>query len=178
MERREPRASRSGAWQPRRLAGWQLWELARVASQARAAGDRAVKMHGVVIFFRHPEGTQQGCGQQRTSAVVDDAPTASSAKPAQLSKRKQRSSMRLADFRRRMELRSAQAALVMQQVVLGRRRRWRRLPGDGWRGGTWLGCVRPCLRLSRAALWRLLRRRGSGGSTSALQCHRPRKLGW
>ena len=107
MERREPRASRSGAWQPRRLAGWQLWELARVASQARAAGDRAVKMHGVVIFFRHPEGTQQGCGQQRTSAVVDDAPTASSAKPAQLSKRKQRSSMRLADFRRRMELRSA-----------------------------------------------------------------------
>ena len=109
MERREPRASRSGAWQPRRLAGWQRWELARVASQARAAGDRAVKMHGVVIFFRHPEGTQQGCGQQRTSAVVDDAPTASSAKPAQLSKRKQRSSMRLADFRRRMELRSAQA---------------------------------------------------------------------
>ena len=28
-------------------------------AQARAAGDRAVKMHGVVIFFRHPEGTQQ-----------------------------------------------------------------------------------------------------------------------
>jgi hypothetical protein len=63
MERREPRASRSSAWQPRRLAGWQLWELAHVASQARAAGDRAVKMHGVVIFFRHPEGTQQGCGR-------------------------------------------------------------------------------------------------------------------
>ena len=33
--------------------------------------------------------------------------------------------------------------VVTQQVVLGRRRRWRRLPGDGWRDGTWLGCVRP-----------------------------------
>jgi hypothetical protein len=111
MERREPRASRSGAWQPRRLAGWQLWELARVASQARAAGDRAVKMHGVVIFFRHPEGTQQGCGQQRTSAVVDDAPTASSAKPAQLSKRKQRSAARLEVFQRQAAATAAAAAV-------------------------------------------------------------------
>jgi hypothetical protein len=34
------------------------------------------------------------------------------------------------------------------------------LPGDGWRDGTWLGCVRPCLRLSRAALWSLLRGEG------------------
>ena len=201
MERREPRASRSGAWQPRRLAGWQLWDLARVASQARAAGDCAVKVHGVVIFFRHPERAQQGCGQQRTSAVgirgsgggqqrtsavvdVDDAPTASSAKPAQLSKRKQRRPALCAS--RTVSAGGWSCAplrLVMQQVVLwggggGAGGEGRRLPGDGWRDGTWLGCVRLSLRLSRAALWRPLRRRGSGGWTSALQCHRPRKLGW
>ena len=42
--------------------------------------------------------------------MVGDASTASSAKPEQLSKRKQRSSMRLADFRRRMQEQREQAA--------------------------------------------------------------------
>ena len=46
--------------------------------------------------------------------MVDDASTASSAKPEQLSKRKQRSSMRLADFRRRMEMLRAQAAKLLR----------------------------------------------------------------
>ena len=65
------------------------------------------------IVFRPPGGVQhagQGCGHQ----LVDDAPTASSAKPEQLSKRKQRSSMRLADFRRRMEMLRAQAAKLLR----------------------------------------------------------------
>jgi hypothetical protein len=55
---------------------------------------------------------------------------------------------------------------------------WRRLPGEGWRGGTRRGCVRLCPRLSRVALWRPRRRRGSGGWTSALQCQRPSEFGW
>ena len=80
---------RAGGVNSRRLTRWQLRDLARVASQARAAGDRAVKVHGVVIFFRHSEGAQPGCGQQRASAVVGDAPAASSAEPKQLSKRTQ-----------------------------------------------------------------------------------------
>ena len=86
---------RAGGVISRRLTRWQLRDLTRAASQARAAGDRAVKVHGVVIFFWHPEGAQPGCGQQRASAVVGDAPTASSAEPKQLSKRKQRSAARL-----------------------------------------------------------------------------------
>ena len=78
-------------------------------------------MHGVVIFwFRHPEGMMR-----LPYGVIGQACAAEQAETAQLY-------MRLADFRRRMELRSAQAALVMQhQVVLSagaRRRRWRRLP--------------------------------------------------
>ena len=48
--------------------------------------------------------------------MADDAPTASSAKPEQLSKRKQRSSMRLADFQRRMELQRAQTAAKLLQL--------------------------------------------------------------
>ena len=60
--------------------------------------------------------------------MVDDASTASSAKPEQLSKRKQRSSMRLADFRRRMEMLRAQAAKLLRlwSVVWLQRlvRRW------------------------------------------------------
>ena len=73
-----------------------------------------MKVHGVLVVFRYPEEVQHaghGCGHQRT---VDDAPTASSAKPEQLSKRKQRSSMRLADFRRRMEMLRAQAAKLLR----------------------------------------------------------------
>ena len=48
--------------------------------------------------------------------MADDAPTASSAKPEQLSKRQQRSSMRLADFQRRMELQRAQTAAKLLQL--------------------------------------------------------------
>ena len=73
-----------------------------------------MKVHGVLVVFRYPEEVQHaghGCGHQRT---VGDAPTASSAKPEQLSKRKQRSSMRLADFRRRMEMLRAQAAKLLR----------------------------------------------------------------
>jgi len=60
--------------------------------------------------FWHPEGRQPGRGQQRASVAVGDAPTASSAEPKPLSKRKQRSSLRLAEFQRQKELRSAQDA--------------------------------------------------------------------
>ena len=48
--------------------------------------------------------------------MVDDASTASSAKPEPLSKRKQRSSMRLADFRRRMEQRDQAAAAKLRRL--------------------------------------------------------------
>ena len=48
--------------------------------------------------------------------MVDDASTASSAKPEQLSKRKQRSLMRLADFRRRMEQRDQAAASKLRRL--------------------------------------------------------------
>ena len=74
-----------------------------------------MKVHGVLIVFRHTrevEHAGHGRGHQRTT--VGDAPTASSAKPEQLSKRKQRSSMRLADFRRRMEMLRAQAAKLLR----------------------------------------------------------------
>ena len=67
----------------------------------------------MLIVFRPPGGVQHaghGCGHQ----LVGDAPTASSAKPEQLSKRKQRSSMRLADYRRRMEILRARAAKLLQ----------------------------------------------------------------
>ena len=120
MERCEPpRARRAGARRRRRrrpLADWQLRDIARVASQHRAAGYHAVKVHGVLIVFRHTREVQHagdGRGHQRT---VGDAPTASSAKPEQLSKRKQRSSMRLADFRRRMEQRDQAAASKLRRL--------------------------------------------------------------
>ena len=110
MERREPRAPPAAAWKLRRLARWKLRELFRVASKASAAGARAVQMHGAVIHLWHPEGPQPGRRQQRASVAVGDAPTASSAEPKPLSKRKQRSSLRLAEFQRQKELRSAQLA--------------------------------------------------------------------
>ena len=120
MERCEPpRTRRAGARRRRRrrpLADWQLRDIARVASQHRAAGYHAVKVHGVLIVFRHTREVQHagdGRGHQRT---VGDAPTASSAKPEQLSKRKQRSSMRLADFRRRMEQRDQAAASKLRRL--------------------------------------------------------------
>ena len=69
-----------------------------------------MKVHGVVVFFWHPEGAQLGCGQQRASAVVGDVPTASSAEPKQLSKRKQRSAARLGVFQRRAAATAASAA--------------------------------------------------------------------
>ena len=111
--------SSAGARRRRRrrpLADWQLRDIARVASQHRAAGYHAVKVHGVLIVFRHTREVQHagdGRGHQRT---VGDAPTASSAKPEQLSKRKQRSSMRLADFRRRMEQRDQAAASKLRRL--------------------------------------------------------------
>ena len=118
MERCEARAPRDGARRPWRLTDRQLRHIVRRAGQARAAGARAVQLHGVVILLRQPGRRQHGCWQQRrsSSAVADDAPTASSAKPEQLSKRKQRSSMRLADFQRRMELQRAQAAAKLLQL--------------------------------------------------------------
>ena len=118
MERCEPpRARRARARRRRRpLDDWQLRDITRVASQLRAAGCHAVKLHGVLVVFRHPREVQHaghGGGHQRT---VDDAPTASSAKPEQLSKRKQRSSMRLADFRRRVEQRDQAAATKLRRL--------------------------------------------------------------
>ena len=115
MERCEPpRAPRDGAGRSWRLDYWQLREIFRVAGQVRAAGGRAVQLHGLLELFRKPRRRRHGGWQQRRSAVVDDASTASSAKPEQLSKRKQRSSMRLADFRRRMEMLRAQAAKLLR----------------------------------------------------------------
>ena len=118
MERCEARAPRDGARRPWRLTDRQLRHIVRRAGQARAAGDRAVQLHGVVILLRQPGRRRHGCWQQRrsSSAVADDAPTASSAKPEQLSKRQQRSSMRLADFQRRMELQRAQTAAKLLQL--------------------------------------------------------------
>jgi hypothetical protein len=118
MERCEPpRARRARARRLRRpLDDWQLRDITRVASQLRAAGCHAVKLHGVLVVFRHPREVQHaghGGGHQRT---VDDAPTALSAKPEQLSKRKQRSSMRLADFRRRVEQRDQAAATRLRRL--------------------------------------------------------------
>ena len=118
MERCEPpRARRARARRRRRpLDDWQLRDITRVAGQLRAAGCHAVKLHGVLVVFRHPREVQHaghGGGHQRT---VDDAPTASSAKPEQLSKRKQRSSMRLADFRRRVEQRDQAAATKLRRL--------------------------------------------------------------
>ena len=133
MERRAPRAPPAAAWKPRRLARWELRNIARVVSMASAAGARAVQMHGAVVYFRNPEREQPGRGQQQASAaVVGDAPTASSAEPKPLSKRKQRSAMRLAEFRRQKELRSAQLAAArlkrLWSVVWLQRlvRRWMR----------------------------------------------------
>ena len=93
MERCEPRARRARARRRRRrrpLDDWQLRDITRVAGQLQAAGCHSVEVHGVLIVFRPPGGVQHaghGCGHQ----LVGDAPTASSAKPEQLSKRKQRS---------------------------------------------------------------------------------------
>ena len=118
MERCEPRARRARARRRRRrrpLDDWQLRDITRVAGQLQAAGCHSVEVHGVLIVFRPPGGVQHaghGCGHQ----LVGDAPTASSAKPEQLSKRKQRSSMRLADFRRRMEQRDQAAATKLRRL--------------------------------------------------------------
>ena len=141
MERCEARAPRDGARRPWRLTDRQLRHIVRRAGQARAAGDRAVQLHGVVILLRQPGRRRHGCWQQRrsSSAVADDAPTASSAKPEQLSKRKQRSSMRLADFQRRMELQRAQTAakllqlwsiVWLQRLVRRRMAEWSRLAAE------------------------------------------------
>ena len=80
---------------PRRLRRWQLRDIDRAANDARAAGDRAVKVHGVTRWLRYPEWRQQQahkqCGQQRTSAAAGDGEDASPAMPARFSRRKQRS---------------------------------------------------------------------------------------
>ena len=103
----DTRPSRSGAAHSRRLAPWQLRDINRAANDARAAGDRAVKVHGVVRWLWHPE--QQKSRQQRPTAAAVDAETASPAAPKQPSKRKQRSAVRLREFRKRMELRAEPA---------------------------------------------------------------------
>jgi hypothetical protein len=76
MERCEARAPRDGARRPWRLTGRQLRHIVRRAGQARAAGDRAVQLHGVVVLLRQPRRRRHGCWQQRrsSSAVADDAP--------------------------------------------------------------------------------------------------------
>jgi hypothetical protein len=53
---------------------------------ARAAGDRAVQVHGVVRYLWYPEKqpqqAQEQCGQQRTSAAAGGGEGASSAMAA------------------------------------------------------------------------------------------------
>ena len=78
MERCEARAPRDGARRPWRLTDRQLRHIVRRAGQARAAGDRAVQLHGVVVLLRHSSGNPEGggmhgCWQQRrsSSAVAD-----------------------------------------------------------------------------------------------------------
>ena len=98
----------------RRLTRWQLRDIDRAAKDARAAGDRAVQVHGVVRYLwypeRQPQQAQEQCGQQRTSAAAGGGEGASSAMPAQLSKRKQRSAARLEDFQRQAAAAAAAAA--------------------------------------------------------------------
>ena len=99
------------------------------------------------MAWSYSSGNPEGGGmwllaaQRRSScAVADDAPTASSAKPEQLSKWKQRSSMRLADFQRRIELQRAQTAAKLLQLW-SRGRVWlqRLVRGGGWRSARdWL----------------------------------------
>ena len=95
---------RAGGVNSRRLTRWQLRNIDRAANDARAAGDRAVQVHGVVRYLWYPEKqpqqAQEQCGQQRTSAAAGCGEGASSAMPAQLSKRKQRSAARLEVFQR------------------------------------------------------------------------------
>ena len=61
---------RAGGVNSRRLTRWQLQNIDRAANDARAAGDRAVQVHGVVRYLWYPEKqpqqTQEQCGQQRT----------------------------------------------------------------------------------------------------------------
>ena len=42
-----------------------------------------MKLHGVLVLFRHSRRRRHGRGQQWTSTVADDAPTASSARAAE-----------------------------------------------------------------------------------------------
>jgi len=105
---------RAGGVNPRRLTRWQRRDLDRAANDARAAGDRAVQVHGVVRYLWYPEKqpqqAQAQCGQQRTSAAAGGSEGASSAMPAQLSKRKQRSAARLEDFQRQAATAAASVA--------------------------------------------------------------------
>jgi hypothetical protein len=101
----------------------------RCHNDARAAGDRAVQVHGLVRYLWYPEKqpqqAQEQCGQQRTSAAAGGGEGASSAMPAQLSKRKQR--------RARLASRSYRGKLRLRLLQLRRRwrrRRWRRLPQE------------------------------------------------
>ena len=106
---------RAGGVNSRRLTRWQLRNIDRAANDARAAGDRAVQVHGVVRYLWYPEKqpqqAQEQCGQQRTSAAAGGGEGASSAMPAQLSKRKQRSAARLEVFQRQAAATAAAAAV-------------------------------------------------------------------
>ena len=46
---------RAGGVNSRRLTRWQLRNIDRAANDARAAGDRAVQVHGVVRYLWYPE---------------------------------------------------------------------------------------------------------------------------
>ena len=172
---------RAGGVNSRRLTRWQLRNIDRAANDARAAGDRAVQVHGVVRYLWYPEKQpqqpQEQCGQQRTSAAAGGGEGASSAMPAQLSKRKQRSAARLEVFQRQAAATAAAAAVSdaragAASAVEAAARRWlARRHVARLRAAV-------CPRLSRVALWRPLRRRGSGGWTLALQCQRPSEFGW
>ena len=50
---------RAGGVNSRRLTRWQLRNIDRAANDARAAGDRAVQVHGVVRYLWYPEKQPQ-----------------------------------------------------------------------------------------------------------------------
>jgi len=88
-----------------------------------------VQVHGVVRYLWYPEKQpqqpQEQCGQQRTSAAAGGGEGASSAMPAQLSKRKQRSAARLEVFQRQAAATAAAAAAeVAAAAVEAAARRW------------------------------------------------------
>lgn len=58
LERVDSRTPRSGVARARRLARWQLRDIDRAARDARAAGDRSVKLQRGVVRFLCLSGTR------------------------------------------------------------------------------------------------------------------------